>query len=92
MAKMTPEELTRRQEFLRQQRDRLLQMKKEERKKQLGKAEKENPKRPQSARAARSALAQQEPAEAAISEEDEKRMAMRKAIADKLRAEVIGKQ
>ena len=88
MAKMTPEELAARQEYLREQRDKLLAMKKDVRSKQLETAEKSNPGRPQSARAARKALNE----ETAMSAEDEKKQQLRKAIAEKLRAEVINKQ
>ena len=63
-------------------------MKKEAREKQLGSELKSQPKRPQSARAARSAMQNELSAKA----EDEKKMAMRRAIADKLKQEVIGKQ
>ena len=87
---MSEDELKKRQEFLQQQRDKLLAMKKEQREKQLGEAERTGPKRPSSARAARSAMKQ--PPEAGHSEEDEKKLAMRRAIADRLRQEVIGKQ
>lgn len=83
--------MKKRQEFLRQQRDKLLAMKKEQREKQLGDAEKSGPKRPSSARAARSAM-RQPPEESAQAAEDEKKLAMRRAIADRLRQEVIGKQ
>jgi len=57
MQKMTPDELKRRQEYLNEQREKLLKMKQQEREKQLSGAVKANPGRPQSARAARTALA-----------------------------------
>ena len=88
MSKLSPEELKKRQEYLKEQRDKLLSMKKQQREKQLNIAEKTS-KRPSSARAARKAMEMQQPAPP--SEEDEKKMAMRKAIADKLKLEVIGK-
>ena len=59
MEKLDQTELKRRQEFLKQQREKLLKMKQEEREKQLQTAVKANPRRPQSARAARAALANQ---------------------------------
>jgi len=92
MSQLNADEIRQRQEFLRQQRDKLLAMKKEAREKQLHEAERDHGShRPVSARAARSALqapAQQSPDTA----ENDKKMAMRKAIAEKLRQEVIGKQ
>ena len=53
LSQLSPEELKKRQEFLRQQRDKLLAMKKDAREKQLGVATQSQPGRPQSARAAR---------------------------------------
>ncbi len=91
MSKMTPEELMKRQKFLKEQRDKLLDMKKQERQKQLGVAEKANPDRPRSARIARTAMHHEPLPPTADVEEDRKKMAMRKAIADRLKAEVIGK-
>lgn len=88
---MSPGELKQRQDFLRQQRDKLLAMKKEAREKQLKDAERSAPKRPMSARAARSALTKPPALPTAEQIEDEKKMAMRRAIADKLREEVVGK-
>lgn len=89
MSGLSKEELQKRQDFLRDQRDKLLAMKKEAREKQLGTAEKEGPARPQSARAARAAMKDQ--TSGGQQTEDEKKLAMRRAIAEKLRAEVIGK-
>ena len=89
LSQLSPDELRKRQEFLQQQRDKLLAMKKETREKQLGAAAKSQPQRPQSARAARSAM--KNGPETAGNKEDQKKMAMRKAIAEKLREEVIGK-
>lgn len=67
-------------------------MKKEAREKQLKDAERLQSARPMSARAARSAMSQK-PVVAApqpsTNPEDEKKMAMRRAIAEKLRQEVI---
>ena len=89
---MSPDELSKRQDFLKQQRDKLLAMKKAEREKQLLKAEQnQGSARPRSARAARSAMKQQAPAVETVSEEEEKKLAMRKAIANRLRQEVIKK-
>jgi len=92
MAQLSADEVRERQEFLRRQRDKLLAMKKEAREKQLRDAERDAAsQRPVSARAARSALQSSGP-QAAASAENDKKMAMRKAIAEKLRHEVIGKQ
>ncbi len=76
-----------RAEFLKQQRDKLLAMKKEAREKQLAKAEGSS-NRPRSARVARSAM-DEDPALLASREEEAKKIEMRKAIAEKLRQEVI---
>ena len=69
-------------------------MKKEAREKQLHEAERDRGlHRPVSARAARSALhASAAQHSQDRSAENDKKMAMRKAIAEKLRQEVIGKQ
>lgn len=89
---MSPGELAERQNFLRAQRDKLVALKKEQREKQLSLAAESQPSRPQSARAARSALRQT--SDGGLSDEkkkeDEKKLAMRRAIADKLKQEVIG--
>lgn len=90
---MSPEDLKRRQEFLKEQRDKLLAMKKKEREQALEHAEKTTARtRPQSARIAKASLAApvQAPAPARDPEE-EKKMAMRRAIAEKLRSQVIDK-
>ena len=84
---MSQDELKKRQEYLKEQRDKLLALKKQQREKQLNTAEKTT-KRPSSARAARIAMQATPPAQ---TQEDEKKMAMRRAIADKLKMEVIGK-
>jgi len=93
MSQLSADEIRQRQEFLRQQRDKLLAMKKEAREKQLREAERDSGShRPVSARAARSALQAPSAQELAATAESDKKMAMRKAIAEKLRQEVIGKQ
>lgn len=92
LSQLSPEELKKRQTFLSQQRDKLLAMKKEAREKQLGAATKSQPQRPQSARAARSAMNRSQEQKSPDAAEDQKKLAMRKAIADKLRQEVIGKE
>ena len=66
-------------------------MKKEAREKQLKDAERSTPKRPMSAHAARSALTKPPAPPTAEQIEDEKKMAMRRAIVDKLREEVVEK-
>lgn len=92
MSNMNPDELKKRQEYLKQQRDKLLEMKKKEREKQLLAAEKSQPKRPMSARMAKSAMQEGSTNESdKLSPEEEKKMAMRKAIADRLKAEMLGK-
>ncbi|XP_063883096.1 cilia- and flagella-associated protein 36-like [Scylla paramamosain] len=75
-----PEDLRRRQEYLKSQRDKLLQMKQKEREKQLQDFEENDNKRPQSATAARRAL------DGGL---DAKTLAVRRALAERLKAEVI---
>ncbi|CAH1791848.1 unnamed protein product [Owenia fusiformis] len=89
---LSKEELVRRQEFLKQQRDKLLEMKKTEREKQLKSLEKTTPQRPRSARVARSAISSTAAPSMPSKQEDNKSMAMRQAIADRLKQEVIGKK
>jgi len=92
MSRLSEAEILERQQFLRVQRDKLLAMKKEAREKQLqGELVETSQHRPVSARAARSALHGQRQTHADTTQAD-KKMAMRKAIAEKLRQEVIGKQ
>lgn len=82
-----PAELAKRTAFLRGQRDKLLAMKKAEREKQLAIAEKNTTKtRPKSARAARSALRGSSSRHAI----DPKTLEVRRALAQKLKEEVIG--
>ena len=90
---MSEDDMAKRIEYLKQQRDRLLAMKKNERKKQLDQYSKtESKKRPTSARVARQAVSGgAEAAKPAVSAEDAKKIAMRKALAEKLRKEVINK-
>jgi hypothetical protein len=88
LSKLSADELKNRQNFLREQRDKLLAMKKEAREKQLGVEASKKPQRPQSARAARAAMSGNEGNEK--SADDEKKMAMRRAIAARLKEEVIG--
>uniref|UniRef100_T1JJG8 Cilia- and flagella-associated protein 36 n=1 Tax=Strigamia maritima TaxID=126957 RepID=T1JJG8_STRMM len=84
-----PEEIAKRKEYLRQQRDKLLVLKKQEREKQLAQMEKNNPqKRPKSARAAKSVL-ETTNNESSI---DPRTLAARRALAARLKAEVIGNQ
>lgn len=83
-----PEELKKRTEFLKAQRDKLLEMKKAEREKQLAEVERQNPKsRPKSAKAARSALNRKHQAHGI----DPQTLNARRALAEKLKQEVIGK-
>ncbi len=83
-----PAELQKRTEFLKAQRDKLLAMKRAEREKQLEEVEKTQSRaRPKSARAARSAMGGKTTGEAKI---DPQTLKARKALAEKLKAEVIG--
>ena len=88
-AQLDPEELKRRQEYLREQRDKLLAMKKQAREKQL--RDVAQTERPQSVKVARSIMAKGPDAGLPDrkGEEDAKKLAMRRAIADKLRQEVL---
>ena len=91
---MNAEEIKKRQEYLRQQRDKLVAMKKKEREKQLLSAEQSNPGRPVSAQAARQSMRQkmeEDSGKKEVSPEEQKKIEMRRAIAERLKAEVIGK-
>ena len=92
LAKLSPNELQERQKFLKAQRDRLLAEKKVAREKKLKQAEKCQSGRPQSARAARSAMKEKEELDAKQNAADQEKLEMRRAIAAKLRQEVIGNQ
>ena len=86
--KISPEEIAKRQAYLRQQRDKLLAMKRTERQKLLDSSEKrEASKRPKSSRAARSAFAGK-----TTKTLDAKTLEMRKHLADALRREVVNKK
>ena len=77
MAGLSEAEYQKRAEFLKQQRDKLMEMKKKEREKQLLTAERSQPQRPASARAARAALKNSEDTAASQSKaEDEKKLAI----------------
>ena len=87
-SKIDPEELKKRTEYLKEQRDKLLAMKKSEREKQLVEAEQQNLRsRPKSAKAARSAMKNRGNAATNI---DPETLKARQALADKLKQEVIG--
>lgn len=88
MSKLSPDELKQRQQYLKQQRDKLVAMKKKEREKQLLAAEQTQPQRPVSARNARSVL--QGDQQKKVDPEEEKKLAMRKAIANRLKSELLG--
>lgn len=79
--------MKKRAEYLKQQRDRLLELKKQEREKQLSAYTEAKPERPTSARVARQAVA------GTIVDntprKDDKKIAIRKALADKLKKEVV---
>lgn len=82
--KISPEEIKKRQEYLRQQRDKLLSLKRSEREKLLEAQQKTDAaNRPKSSRAARSAMA---------GKIDAKTMEMRKSLAQALRREVVNKK
>ncbi|XP_042905794.1 cilia- and flagella-associated protein 36 [Parasteatoda tepidariorum] len=81
---ITPLELEKRQNYLRQQRDRILAMKKQERARRLSNADEViTQTRPKSARAARQILKEE------TTEVDPQTLAFRKSLAAKLRSEVI---
>lgn len=83
---MSPLELEKRQNYLRQQRDRILAMKKQERARRLSTSEEViTQSRPKSARAARKVLREEN------TEVDPQTLAFRKSLAAKLRSEVVGK-
>ncbi|GAB1601504.1 cilia- and flagella-associated protein 36-like [Argonauta hians] len=92
-SKLNPENLKKRQEFMRQQRDKLIEMKKNAREKQLIKAERDQPQRPKSARIARSLLSRKldKVPEDLVSEKNEA-VAMRQAIANRIKHEVMSKK
>ncbi|XP_071078921.1 cilia- and flagella-associated protein 36-like isoform X1 [Haliotis cracherodii] len=90
MEAMSMDERQQRLKFLKEQRDKLVKMKKDEREKQLRRVESAQPQRPQSARAARAAMSGKMAEPEKRDPEMEKRLAMRKAIADRLKSEVIG--
>ena len=80
--------MKKRADFFKEQREKLLARKKEEREKLLKRAENDGPQRPCSARAARKAI--DEPHQTTPQDrEDEKKMKMKLAIAEKLRQEVL---
>ena len=86
VCQVDPDDLAKRTAFLKQQRDKLLQMKKIEREKQLAIAEASQGKmRPKSARAARSAFGS-----GGRQHIDPKTLEIRRSLAEKLKKEVIG--
>lgn len=85
---VTPLDMEKRQQYLRQQRDRILAMKKQERSRRLSDADQATAQaRPRSSRAARKVLREEDCTEAM----DPQTLAFRKTLAAKLRSEVIGK-
>ncbi|CAH3043465.1 unnamed protein product [Porites evermanni] len=91
---ITPEEMKRRSEYLKQQRDKLLALKRQEREKSLTKyTEQESKARPMSAHTARRVTAgeQVDSPPSKSSQEDANKLAMRRALADCLKREVIDK-
>uniref|UniRef100_A0A1I8JJ25 Cilia- and flagella-associated protein 36 n=1 Tax=Macrostomum lignano TaxID=282301 RepID=A0A1I8JJ25_9PLAT len=92
LSSLSHEEILKRQEFLRNQRDKLVAMKQREREAQLAKHERSAGRdRPSSARAARSAMSgrPEDSGPPKRSADDERKLAMRRAIAAKLKEEVI---
>ncbi|XP_054712662.1 cilia- and flagella-associated protein 36-like isoform X1 [Uloborus diversus] len=85
MTEVSQEEARRRQEYLKQQRDKLLALKKQEREKLLQNYEKSSSDRPRSARAAKR-MVEEEQTDADV---DPKVLAFRKSLAAKLKAEVV---
>lgn len=82
-----PDELQKRTEYLKGQRDKLLAMKKAEREKQLAEVEQQQLRsRPKSARAARSTMDNKK---IAVSNIDPETLKARRALAEKLKQEVI---
>ncbi|XP_041351894.1 cilia- and flagella-associated protein 36-like [Gigantopelta aegis] len=92
MQNLSPEEQKKREEFLKQQRDKLMAMKKKEREKLLLSAERSQPQRPVSARAAHAAMSQDNRLTKTVNPEDEKKLAMRRAIASRIKTELMGKK
>ncbi|XP_055925528.1 cilia- and flagella-associated protein 36-like [Argiope bruennichi] len=88
MTEVSPEEIRRRQEYLRQQREKLLALKKQEREKLLQKYEETTTSRPRSARAAQRAVLE----EKAEPTSDANVQAFRNSLAARLKAEVIDKK
>ena len=81
---------------MRIQREKLLNLKKQERAKRLQMFEDEQPvKRPMSSRVAQRIAQGREadkPATSAVSEQEQKKLAMRRALAERLKKEVINEQ
>jgi len=85
----TQEDIQRRREYLQAQRDKLVALKKREREKQFEKQEGESKsQRPKSARAAKIALTS--PAESNL-DQNEKQLAARRALAERLKQELFEK-
>ena len=87
---MQAEDLKRREQYLKEQRDRLLRMKNKEREKQLDTYTASQPTRPTSARTARKAVTGGDTTQGS-DPMDTKKLAVRKALADKLKKEIIYK-
>ena len=92
MQHLSAEDQKKREQFLKQQRDKLMAMKKKEREKLLLSAERSQPQRPVSARAARAALNQDNRLTKTVNPEDEKKLAMRRAIANRIKTELMDKR
>ena len=85
--------MKRREQYLKDQRDKLLHLKNKERKKQLDTYAASQPKRPTSARTAREAVSggDGKQVNSDANDVDPKKLAVRKALADKLKKEIIYK-
>ncbi|ESO85595.1 hypothetical protein LOTGIDRAFT_155082 [Lottia gigantea] len=93
MQNLSEEEMKKRFEFLKEQRDKLVEMKRKERSKTLQTAEKSYPKRPSSARVAKEAMRLSHvPEKKSVNPDDEKKLAMRRAIASRIKSKVIGEK
>jgi hypothetical protein len=86
------DQIAQRAQYMRMQREKLLNLKKQERTKRLNTFEEDAPKRPMSSRVARRVTAGTEtetPPANEIDEQQQKKLALRRALASRLRKEVI---
>ena len=84
--------MKKREEYLKQQRDRIQKMKNEERSKQLQTyADTNAAERPMATKIAHEAMVSGEVASSSMTSDEEKQLAMRKVLAEKLKKEVVYK-